>query len=216
MKDNSLNYKIEGKTFTTKEQYITGRELKIQGGIPLDTELYLAIEKPFNDELIENDTRVNLARPDIEQFFVKKSLKFFIDEVEYKSYKQWISGEELRAIGSIPSDFDLYLKVEEGWEDNLIDLKELIDLAMPGKERFYTKRHHTEPQTVQIHIDDKPYEVKIGEHSVAELKSIGNISNSKELAQVINGILTPLKNDDPVIIKGGESFFSHVPDGQSA
>lgn len=70
---NILIYKIEGKTFKTTEQYITGEELKKQGNIPLDVELYLAVRKPFEDELIENSTRVNLARPDIEQFSVRKS-----------------------------------------------------------------------------------------------------------------------------------------------
>lgn len=74
---NILIYKIEGKTFKTTEQYITGEELKKQGNIPLDVELYLAVRKPFEDELIENSTRVNLARPDIEQFFCKKKLYYF-------------------------------------------------------------------------------------------------------------------------------------------
>lgn len=216
MQNNTLQYKIEGKTFTTTEEYITGRELKIQGEIPLDTELYLAIQEPFEDELINNDTRVNLARPDIEQFFVKKYLKFFIDDIQYTSYKQWISGEELRVRGNVSPDYDLYLKVDEGWQDNLIDLKELIDLAMPGKERFYTKKNHVEPKKVRIHIDDNPYDILPGAHSVSELKSIGGVPNSKELDQVINGVLSPLKNDASVIIKGGESFFSRMPDGVSA
>jgi len=214
--NNLLQYKIEGKTFTTTEQYITGRELKAQGGIPQDAELYLAIQKPFDDELIENDNRVNLARPDIEQFFVKKKLRFFIDDVEYTSYKQWISGEELRLKGNVSIEYDLYLKVEDGWEDNFIELHELIDLAMPGKEKFYTKKHQVESTTVQIFINDVKYEVRPGKYNVSELKSTGNVPNSKELEQVINGVLTPLKNDEFVIIKGNEVFFSHVPDGQSA
>ena len=105
---NILIYKIEGKTFKTTEQYITGEELKKQGKIPLDVELYLAVLKPFEDELIENSTRVNLARPDIEQFFCKKKLYYFINNKEYISYKQWISGAELREKGNIPPTDDIY------------------------------------------------------------------------------------------------------------
>ena len=136
---NILIYKIEGKTFKTTEQYITGEELKKQGNIPLDVELYLAVRKPFEDELIENSTRVNLARPDIEQFFCKKKLYYFINNKEYISYKQWISGAELREKGNIPPTDDIYLKVDEGWENDLILDDELVDLASPGKEHFYTK-----------------------------------------------------------------------------
>lgn len=138
MKDNILFYKIEGKTFKTTEQYITGAQLKEQAGIPLETELYLAVRKPFEDELIENETRVNLARPDIEQFFTKRHLHYFINEKEYISYKQWISGAELREKGGIPLNMNIYLKVDEGWEDDLIEDDEFVDLARPGKEHFVT------------------------------------------------------------------------------
>lgn len=135
---NILQYVIEGITFETTNQYITGAELKKQGNIPLDADLYLAIRKPFEDELIENDTRVNLARPDIEQFFVKRKLYYFINEVEYVSYKQWISGAELREKGNLPANMDIYLKVDEGWQDDFIEDDELVDLARPGKEQFVT------------------------------------------------------------------------------
>ncbi|MEY8593092.1 multiubiquitin domain-containing protein [Butyricimonas hominis] len=154
--NNILFYKVEGKTFKTTEQYITGAELKRQGGIPLDVELYLAIKKPFEDELIENDTRVNLARPEIEQFFVKKKLYYFINEKEYISYKQWISGAEIREKGNISDAEDLYLKVDTGWEDDFILDDEVIDLARPGKEHFYTK----ERVGVMIFVNTKGFDWK--------------------------------------------------------
>lgn len=154
MCENTLVYKIEGKTFKTTEQYITGAQLKQQGGIPLDTDLYLAVRKPFYHELIENDTRVNLARPDVEQFFVMKKLSYSIDDKDYVSYKQWISGAELREIGKIPAEMDLFLKVDEGWQDNFIEDDELIDLAMPGKEKFYTRPRPTS-YTIRVNGEEK-------------------------------------------------------------
>lgn len=173
--DNLLVYKIEGKTFKTTEQYIAGAELKKQGGIPLEVELYLAIKKPFEDELIENDTRVNLARPDIEQFFVKKKLHYYINDVEYVSYKQWISGAELREQGRVPANMDIYLKVDEGWQDDFIEDDELVDLARPGKERFYTK-----VRECIIYVNTKPFEWKkrtIGYEEVIKLV-FGNLNAS--------------------------------------
>ena len=68
-----LKFVIEGKEFETFDQYKTGAELKQLAGIPLDTELFLSISRPYNDELIENEARVNLARPETEYFFVKKN-----------------------------------------------------------------------------------------------------------------------------------------------
>lgn len=175
MNSSILIYKIEGKTFKTTEQYITGAELKKQGGIPLEIELYLAVKKPFKHELIENETRVNLARPDIEQFFTMKHLHFFINDSEYISYKQWISGEELREKGNIADSEELYLKVKEGWEDDFIENNELIDLARPGKERFYTKGREC-----TIYVNTKPFEWNkriIGYEEVINL-AFGNINIS--------------------------------------
>ena len=47
-----LTFVIEGKEYEAFDQYKTGAELKQLAGIPLDTELFLSISKPYQDELI--------------------------------------------------------------------------------------------------------------------------------------------------------------------
>jgi hypothetical protein len=69
------------------EQYITGAEVKRLGEIPDDVLLFLEIKKPWEDELIENDTRVDLARPGIEQFFSKS-------QDEHLPFKIIVNGRE--------------------------------------------------------------------------------------------------------------------------
>src|SRR5690554_4253564 len=86
----SLKIMIEGKQYETTEQYLTGIQLKELAGIPLDTELFLSISRPYKDELIENDKVVNLARPETEYFFVKKKLHFSINGQPFTWYKQYI------------------------------------------------------------------------------------------------------------------------------
>lgn len=76
-KENHLKLKINGKMYEWNEQYITGLEIKQLGGIPFEDEIYLAVKKPWDDELINNDSRVNLARPEIEYFFSEKKEKTF-------------------------------------------------------------------------------------------------------------------------------------------
>lgn len=134
-----LTYTFEGVEYTTPNQYITGQEIKDLVGLPLTTELYLAIKRPYLDELIENDTKVNLARPGIEQFFVKKKLVYFINGVEFVSYKQFISGHEIKQKGNLPDDTIIFIDVDNAWEDSSILDDELVDLARPGKEKFYSK-----------------------------------------------------------------------------
>jgi hypothetical protein len=134
-----LEFKIEGKKYKTFDQYKTGAELKQMAGIPLDTELYLLIKQPYEDELIENDKPVNLARPEVEEFFVKKKLHFFINGQPFTSYKQYITGAQIRELGNMPAEDDLYLDIREGWQDDLILNDEVMDLAREGKERFISK-----------------------------------------------------------------------------
>lgn len=139
-----LKFIIEGKEFETLEQYKTGAELKQLAGIPLETELYLSISKPYQDELIENDKSVNLARPETEYFFVKKKLQFYINGKLFTWYKQFIRGIQIRQLGNIPPDDEIFLDIKEGWQDDQIFDDEVVDLARPGKERFFSKPRPTE------------------------------------------------------------------------
>ncbi|RZJ56015.1 MAG: hypothetical protein EOO44_01100 [Flavobacterium sp.] len=142
-----LKFIIEGKSFEIKEEYRTGAELKALAGIPLDSPLFLSIVRPYKDEEIENDTRVNLARPGIEYFYTKKKLKFFINNEPHEWYKQYISLEEIKEIGHIKGDAEVYLRIPQPFDDELITAGNLVDLARPGVEHFYSK--------------DKPFEVGI-------------------------------------------------------
>lgn len=139
-----LKFIIEGKEYETFDQYIIGIELKQLAGIPLDTELFLSISKPYKDELIENDKQVNLARPETEYFFIKKKLHFEIDGVSYTWYKQFISGAQIRALGNISPDYDIFLDIKKGWQDDQIMDDEIVDLARPGKEKFFSKKKQRE------------------------------------------------------------------------
>nr|WP_312508988.1 multiubiquitin domain-containing protein [Chryseobacterium culicis] len=142
-----LQFKIEGKQYETFQQYMTGAELKNLAGIPLETELFLSISKPYQDELIENAARVNLARPEMEYFFTKRNLEFFINGEQFFWYKQHIRGVQIRELGKISDDQDVFLDISPDWEDDLILDDEEVDLARPGKEKFFSK-----PRPVQLSI----------------------------------------------------------------
>jgi hypothetical protein len=135
----ALKFVIEGKEYETYDQYKTGAELRQLGGIPLETELYLSISKPYKDELIENDKPVDLARPETEYFFVKKKLHFTINKVAYTWYKQYIRGAQIRELGKIDAGDLIYLAIERPFEDELIGDDDKVDLARPDKEHFFSK-----------------------------------------------------------------------------
>lgn len=151
-----LRFLIEGKQYETFDQYKTGKELKDLAGIPLETDLFLSISKPYADELIENDKSVNLARPETEYFFVKKKLLFTINGVQHTWYKQFIRGAQIRTLGNILEIEDIYLDLPNGWQDDKIENDEIVDLARPGVEHFVSKKNDFEIELI-IEGDPKKY-----------------------------------------------------------
>lgn len=140
-------------------------------------------------------------------------LKLIINNKHYEWAHQYIAGSQIRKLGKISEDEEIFLKISKPWHDELIKDDTEVDLARPGIEHFYSK-----PTIIKviIYIDNKKYDITKGEHSVSEIKKLGGIPEAYELEQVINGTLTPLKDDSIICIEGEEKFFSHPRDGSSS
>jgi hypothetical protein len=75
---------------------------------------------------------------------------------------------------------------------------------------------HPGKDTVNVKIDGVEKTIHRGSHSVADLKTLLGVDPVQDLDQEIDGVLTELKNDARVTIKGGELFFSHARTGGSS
>lgn len=196
-----LKFKIEGKEYETDQQYLTGVELKQLAGIPLETELFLSISKPYNDELIENDTRVNLARPETEYFFVKKKLSFTINGVKFDWYKQYIHGAQIRELGKIPQEDELYLDIAEGWNDDFIEDDEVVDLARPGTEHFVSKPKSKEYKII-VNAREKAWkESSISFEQVVAL-AFGAYDNNPNKGYTVTYSKGPKPNREGTMVRG--------------
>lgn len=199
-----LKFIIEGEEFETLDQYKTGAELKQLKGIPLETELYLSIIKPYNDELIENDKSVNLARPDTEYFFVKKKLHFTINKVPFVWYKQFIRGLQIRELGSISPNDDLYLDLKDGYEDDFITDDEIIDLARPGKENFFSKKIETQFAII-VNGREKSWDKRRISFDEVVTLAEGNVSTGTK-AYTVTYLKGPKQNPQGEMAKGDVVF----------
>ena len=65
--EQKLKLSIDNTLIEVSEQFLTGLQLKELANVPLDFDLFLVVPG-FQDELIENQQSVNLARPGIERF----------------------------------------------------------------------------------------------------------------------------------------------------
>lgn len=80
---------INDNHYEWDQQYITGAEIRILGNILQDSEVFLSIKKPWEDELIPDDKQVNLARPEIEHFYSKQK-NFNITLIINGRAKLWV------------------------------------------------------------------------------------------------------------------------------
>ncbi len=145
----------------------------------------------------------------------KPTLELIINGGKFEWKQQYILGAEVRKLGKIPSDHEIFLDIEKPWNDEVIVDDTRVDLARPGIEQFFSKAKGN-PRLVKIFINEKPYEIERGKHTVAEIKKLGGVPQAHELSEVINGKLEPLADTATVLIKGGEQFFSCVKDGSSS
>jgi len=73
--------------------------------------------------------------------------------------------------------------------------------------------HDHEKKKVKIEVDNHPEHVAPGSYVVSEFKALVGVPADKDLDQVINDALVTLNDNDTIVIKGGEVFFSHVRHG---
>jgi len=120
---NELKFRLNGKNYSWHEQYITGAELRQLAEISADELIFLAVKKPWEDELIKDTDSVNLARPQIEHFYSKK-------HDDHKPYEIYVNG-----------------RVHE-WNKRKINYMEVVRLAFPndpGINTMYTVNYTDGP-----------------------------------------------------------------------
>lgn len=79
-----------------------------------------------------------------------------------------------------------------------------------------SKQENKGQNFVNVSINDIETSIHRGRQSVEEIKTAGEVPLNHMLEQLIDGQLTPLGDNDSVVIKGGEVFISHIKDGGSA
>jgi hypothetical protein len=69
--------------------------------------------------------------------------KISIDKKNFDVHNQFITGAELKKLGGIPADYEVFLKVNGPGEDQLIRDTDKVDLSQPGREHFYGCKPNT-------------------------------------------------------------------------
>jgi hypothetical protein len=69
-------------------------------------------------------------------------LHLTINGKQYEWHQQYITGADIRRLGSIPREEEILLEVKKPWEDEWIPDDKQVNLARPEIERFYSKDNY--------------------------------------------------------------------------
>lgn len=200
LKNKALLFTVNGKEYKWNKQYITGKEIREIAGAgecSSESKLYLAIKRPWEDELIEDDTRVDLARPAIEHFYFKNTLLLVINGKEFIWTKEYITGAEIKSLAGLNQNDELFLSIRKPWDDEIILNSTVVNLARPGIENFYSK-----PAVYySFYIDRKEFKTLEKSLTVRQiLVDFGKVSaESNTLAEKTPNGFNELKNLDELL-----------------
>ncbi|RZJ36554.1 MAG: hypothetical protein EOO51_00095 [Flavobacterium sp.] len=204
----ALKLVVNKKDYKWLEQYITAEQLRELGGINKGDRLYLQVAEPWLDELILPGTKINLARPGIEEFYSTEKLVFTVNGKSFKWDGQFITGNQIREVAGIDADDYIFLDNEKPYQDNLIEDGEEVDLARPTIEHFYTVQVGFE---VTIIVSGTPHQWrkrKITFQQVIEL-AYGSYNDSPNVAYTVTYEDGPKQNPEGSMIKDSVVFVKN-------
>lgn len=134
-----LEININGKKFEWTDQYISGAEVKKLGGIPKEDKLFLDIERPWEDEIITDEAKVDLGRSGIEQFFSHKHeeqrlVEIHINTTSYQISRGKHTVAEIKKLGGVLATHEL----EELINGKLTPLADDSSVLIKGCEKFFS------------------------------------------------------------------------------
>lgn len=196
---------VEGKNYSWHQQYITGAEIKKIAGLPEDSDLYLSIPDLWDDEPISNESKVDLARPEIEYFFIKRKLKFTINDKSFDWDRQYITGAQIRKLGKIVEEDQIFLHIKDPYRDELIEDHTRVDLARSGIEHFYSKET---PVEVIIIVNGSPKKWEKKQISFIELivLAYGTYVDKPTMVYTVAYEDGPKQNPEGSMVKGQVVF----------
>lgn len=203
-----LKLTVNTKSYDWSEQYITAEQVREIGKIDADSRLYLRVEDPWLDELISPGTKVNLARPGIEEFYSTEKLVFTVNGKSFQWADQFITGKQIREIAGVDADDLIYLDNEKPYKDNLIEDNEEVDLARPTIEHFYTVEANFQVTIIvngQQKTWDKP---KISYEEVVTL-AYGACGDSPTMVYTVAYEDGPKQNPEGSMIRGAVVFVKN-------
>lgn len=136
----------------------------------------------------------------------KRALHLTINGKQYEWHQQYITGAEIRRLGNIPKEDEIFLAVKKPWEDEPIPDDKSVNLARPEIEHFYSKA-----KEVIIVVNGTPHKwtkEKISFKEVIVL-AFGQYIDKPTMVYTVAYEDGPRQNPEGSMFVGQEVFVKH-------
>lgn len=103
----TYHFKVDGHNYSTKNQFVTGLEIRQAAGLPADAELYQDLSKDWQDHYVSNDDRFDLAMPGIEKFIsLRDKYVIFVNGTPHEYSEPKVTYEKIIELAHVPAHGD--------------------------------------------------------------------------------------------------------------
>lgn len=135
----------------------------------------------------------------------KEVLHFTLNEKRYEWKQQYIKGSELRKLGNIPKEDEIFLAIAKPWPDEPIPDNKEVNLARPEVEHFYSKEKHFKV-TLIVNLKEKSWNEKIITFEQVVALAYGSHDASEAVGYTVTYDRGPRQNPEGTMDKGDKVF----------
>lgn len=132
----------------------------------------------------------------------KPFLQLTIDGKQFEWHQQYITGAEIRKLGSIPPEDEIFLAIKKPWEDEPISDDKQVNLARPEIEHFYSKVK----VTLIVNGRPKPWAEKSITFEEAVALAYGSYDPNPDKAYTVTYDKGPHQNPEGAMVNGTKVF----------
>jgi hypothetical protein len=135
----------------------------------------------------------------------KSVLHFTFNEKHYEWHQEYITGAELRKLGNIPADDEIFLAIKKPWKDEPIPNDKQVNLARPEVEHFYSNDKHFKV-VLMVNLEAKPWTEKTITFEQVIVLAYGSYDSNEDKGYTVTYDRGPHQNPEGTMVKGERVF----------
>lgn len=203
-----LTFSVNGNSFKSKDQIMTGRDiLQVTGFIPASEHVLIMLTDP-GTRSIGLDEKVDFTNQGNEVFRAFASDRIFnftVDELGYEWGEPIITEAQLREVTGADED-DVFVLDQSGEADKILEEGDSVDLSVKGTEHIRTKKRIT--QIIVNAREHKVQGIRISYNQVVAL-AFNPVPTGPDVLFTVTYRKGPLQNPKGTLPEGQSVFIKN-------